>query len=579
MKNKNGLSLTFAALFENGWGWLVPYLLIYVYSWKLDALTTAQVLFIFQIFHISFLTLLACFFISKFKTFSKESLLFFGFLFLFFYLPGAYLEFPSDPWMHFWRIFRWQNMLIFAGHESANKFAYFWGYTTMSWVPILRHRMALDFYSAFSQLFLSYQIFRLSLRLGFSRRWSYLQTFSFAIFFGTNIFGMRYYALSSTLLALGGYFAFLELTLDSSRKIKAKILPLFLLLFLICFNHAEEILLLFISLSALFLFWVYQNLKEANKSIFIKICFAVVFIQILTGFFIKSFFPELYADIGLFQISPFGGFKVWHDGYRFRDTLGAHGLLGILFALLYFKKNPKLGLLTLFPTAACLLPWTTIFLICVLRASPDTAGVAYRVLYAFPASFALVFGLQNLTRYLSERYQFKHAIYFAPLIVLALAWSPEKPWRGRLFFQTLKVPESRSMKQLALTADWLKKKFWIGMETQIVSDPITMYVLSCHLGLARGPLYGFSSSMDIIKSPEDLNHFINTKGPRLALVGKPELAPESSPSLVAELSHHWSSDDGDLKKSFLNFSNFEGVLIQKKWPLEDAPPFYKAYIP
>ncbi|MBD0300883.1 MAG: hypothetical protein ICV85_01530, partial [Tolypothrix sp. T3-bin4] len=162
-------------LLSDGWFFFVPYLFFY-FSFKIFHLKVTYLQPIFIALHISNILI----FIASIYSFYKKDnsfnkLLFWAFIILLFLLPGAYLEFPSDAWAHFARIFVWQTSTFIDDNPTNYKFAYFWGWTFMAEVEPLGRRTALNLYSTFWQFLLAYQFYLFALRVGFSDSWAKVQ--------------------------------------------------------------------------------------------------------------------------------------------------------------------------------------------------------------------------------------------------------------------------------------------------------------------------------------------------------------------------------------------------------------------
>src|SRR6266536_2166570 len=208
------LNILSTALFSNGWFFIVPYLILYL-CFKYLNLPVVSLKTIFIFLHVCNSLLFLNYLYTTYKKSEVLDYIFWIGLILLFLIPGAYLEFPSDPWEHFRRIYAWQGY-TFVGENPLNyKFTYFWGWTFLYGVQPLYRRTALGFYSAFWQLLLAYQFYLLALRLGFSKSWVRIQVLATICLFGTNVFSFyRYYALSSTALAYIAYLAALILLMN-----------------------------------------------------------------------------------------------------------------------------------------------------------------------------------------------------------------------------------------------------------------------------------------------------------------------------------------------------------------------------
>ena len=159
------------ALFSNGWLFIVPYLLLYL-SFKSLHIPASLLKTVFIAFHLCIIPLLINYLFRISRKREAWDFVFWIGLFLLFLIPGAYLEFPADPWEHFRRIYAWQGFSFIDENPLSNKFSYFWGWTFVYMVPPLYRRTALSIYGAFWELVLAYQFYLLALRLGFSKSWA-----------------------------------------------------------------------------------------------------------------------------------------------------------------------------------------------------------------------------------------------------------------------------------------------------------------------------------------------------------------------------------------------------------------------
>lgn len=128
---------------------------------------------------------------------------------LLFYIPGVYLEWPSDPWEHLRRINEWRVLDTVGAHSSWMKSAYFIPYSLLSWCIGLRQLFWLDFYYTGICLLLCWQYYRFSRACGLGERSSMVFVIIQALLFGNNIFSFyRYYGISSSIYAQLGAIAF-----------------------------------------------------------------------------------------------------------------------------------------------------------------------------------------------------------------------------------------------------------------------------------------------------------------------------------------------------------------------------------
>lgn len=145
------------------------------------------------------------------------------FLGLLFWIPGAYLEYPADPWEHWGRMNRWKELVVIGadpGWFYKNTF-YFLAYSFGGKLPLPVGTIALDFYYAVLCLLLSWQYFRLARACGLSGPAATSFAFLQPILLGSNLFGFyRYYILSSTAFAQLGAIVAIRLAVVLSERLR-----------------------------------------------------------------------------------------------------------------------------------------------------------------------------------------------------------------------------------------------------------------------------------------------------------------------------------------------------------------------
>ncbi len=134
---------------------------------------------------------------------------------LIFYIPGVYLEWPSDPWEHLRRINEWRILETVGAHSYWSKSAYFIPYSLLSWCIGLRQLFWLDFYYTGICLLLCWQYYRFSRVCGLGERASMVFVLMQALLFGNDIFSFyRYYGISSSIYAQLGAIALTRVVLE-----------------------------------------------------------------------------------------------------------------------------------------------------------------------------------------------------------------------------------------------------------------------------------------------------------------------------------------------------------------------------
>jgi hypothetical protein len=138
---------------------------------------------------------------------------------LIFYIPGVYLEWPSDPWEHLRRINEWRILDTVGAHSSWHKSSYFIPYSFLSWCIGLRQLFWLDFYYTGICLLLCWQYYRLARACGLGEHASMIFVILQALLFGNNIFSFyRYYGISSSIYAQLGAIALTRIFLEWAAR-------------------------------------------------------------------------------------------------------------------------------------------------------------------------------------------------------------------------------------------------------------------------------------------------------------------------------------------------------------------------
>jgi hypothetical protein len=134
---------------------------------------------------------------------------------LIFYIPGVYLEWPSDPWEHLRRINEWRILDTVGAHSTWLKSSYFIPYSLLSWCIGLQQLFWLDFYYTGICLLLCWQYYRFARTCGLGERASMVFVIIQALLFGNNIFSFyRYYGISSSIYAQLGAVALTRIVLE-----------------------------------------------------------------------------------------------------------------------------------------------------------------------------------------------------------------------------------------------------------------------------------------------------------------------------------------------------------------------------
>ncbi len=586
-------------LFSEGWFFFVPYIGFYL-CFKLFHLNASYLQSIFLGLHFLNIGL----FIHYFQKVSRQNKLynlsFWIIIILLFLIPGAYLEFPSDAWEHFRRIFAWQASTLVGDNTVNYKFTYFWGWTLMSKVQPLYRRAALDIYSAFWQFLLAYQFYLFAIRIGFSQSWAKVQVLGTICLFGTNLFSFyRYYALSSTPLAYIAYLQSLSVILDIFDGKSQKASALIFLIPLMYYNHYQELLLLIISTGAIFISKVYENLEPDLRKKFTHVVLFVLIISFTLGAFVVKHYQQYVTLLDSFwetylqsyikdkevlffnkddtrYWSSWGILRIWDKNLPYFQTLGVHGYLSLIFSVIFWKKYRLLSTLTIAPLLILLFQPFTLFI-----ASIEGHYTTFRILFAFPTSFMLIVGLKEIVELIVIQFKSYINTYWLILFVVILfSLQPNLPWRGRLWFQLYNPPAQLSLKNLDVTAQWFFENRKLQPKCYIDSDATTGFMLATHFALypINHRLLVYNPSQ-LITPADNLESYINSYAKECALlVGVPAKMKLPPISKVGQLSGHWTPDlvrkDLDYNKDFVDATAFLNSL---GWTKTFVPPFYWLY--
>ena len=597
-------------LFANGYFFLVPYLCFYLYFKQFHG-ETYLLRIRFISFHFCNILLFSYYLYNVSKRIRRADFLFWTAVILLFLIPGAYLEFPSDAWEHFRRIFTWQTSIFVDDNPINYKFTYFWGWTLMSEVEPLYRRTALNIYSTFWQFLLAYQFYLFALRIGFSESWAKVQVVGTICLFGTNVFSFyRYYALSSTPLAYIAYLQALIVIIDICEGKRNKATALIFLIPLIYYNHYQELLFLVVSTIGIVTSKLYGTAKPRLRKkinyiviITLPLCFVcgafavkyfeyyAYFINQFWQLYLKNYFQE--KSIQNWAIDPiywskWGILRIWDMNLPYFQTLGVCGFISIFFSLIFWKKYNLLSIITLVPILILIFQPFTLFIIAI-----DDSYTTFRILYAFPYSFMFVVGLKEMAELVTNKLIKKPLAYnnyyinkycIIGFLVIVLSLQPSLPWRGRFWFQLYQPQTQLSLKNLDITAQWLFKNRQLKSICSLETDISTGFIVATHFNFYglwpynRLSVYNPSQN---IKTLEQLKKYLESEmGKSICsfLVGIPGKMVPPPISKVGQLSGHWKPDT---VRQNLNYSqefvDTLAVLKAQGWTQTFVPPFYWLY--
>ena len=300
-----------------------------------------------------------------------------------FYIPGVYLEYPSDPWMHFSRITEWSSLLNVGGHSVPNKSNYFLPYSILGNIPSDRQLSWLNVYYTAACLLLCWQYFRLAQGAGLSRRTAFLFVLAQTLLSGNSVFGFyRYYGIASTIVAEIAAIALIRLGLSAAgrestgrknpivltreRRLADSIssisrywnlVPSATLLFiLILLNHVQELGIAGLGLTAVAI-W---RLLEWRRSMLWWLSGAFLVLNVSAVFWWprNPVLDVVYRPQG--WLSAWYGFNILSAfspaGDRMLQILGGFGIANLAAGVVLLRRNHVAGWLTIVPILALLSP-------------------------------------------------------------------------------------------------------------------------------------------------------------------------------------------------------------------------------
>ncbi len=330
---------------------------------------------------------------------------------LLFWLPGIYLEWPSDPWEHLRRINEWHILDQVTAHSAWKKSSYFMPYSLTGHVTGLAQLTQLNFFYTGACVLLSWQYYRLARATGLGERTSMLFVVVNALTFGINVFSFyRYYGLSSSIFAQLGAVALTRLAIEAAHRCEAQGAPgrqpLYSLSLsglglsaLIVFNHLQGLGIAGLGILTAGV-W---RLSHWKRGIIGWLALAAVIASVAT----VLWFPRHPAVDEAYRLqgwlTPWYGFNLFSPASpafdRSLHILGAFGLFNLALSLwLVARRNHVAGWLTLMPVIVLALPCFALPFASVLasEASKETIVAFHRMLLAVPTGLALAATLSRV---------------------------------------------------------------------------------------------------------------------------------------------------------------------------------------
>lgn len=333
---------------------------------------------------------------------------------LLFWVPGVYLEFPSDPWQHYARINEWSWLQTVTEHSFWKKSSYYLAYSLIGQLtpPVLQLKWFEVYYTSCC-LLLCWQYYRLARTVGLSERASFLFVLLQALLSGNDLFGFyRYYGMASTIFAQLGAVALIRVVLEAlrpcvketgTRKQEPRlsvihrslvlVVSFSSLLSITAFNHVQGVGIAAFGLMAV----VVWRLIVWRRSMVYWLGSAALILSTVT----LVWWPQhplvetQYHMEGWF--SPWMGFNLFAPTSpafdRATHITGILGIINLLAGLWLLRLNHVVGWLTVTPVILMCLPFVVIPFSNMLAADTSLAGgyiiAFHRMFFSIPAGLAL----------------------------------------------------------------------------------------------------------------------------------------------------------------------------------------------
>jgi hypothetical protein len=586
--------------FSGGWAFLVPYLLLFL-LWHALRLPLSTLRWPFLALHAGLLGLLVSLARQRWSGVRRGDLWFWGLLALGFLLPGAYLEFPSDPWEHLRRMYEWP-LSAAPAHLYAPRFASVFAWSWLGDLAPASRRAGLAAYGAAWQLLVAYQFHALARRLGAPRGWARAQVLGTVFFMGNSALAFyRYYALGPLPMAYVAYLRALNLGLDWVETSRRRALELLLLLAVMGLNHPEEVLLTAVSAVALV---GYRTWGRRPGSRLLSIGALLIVLGMLASAAIR----RMLASESLPALTDWGFWTPAVQRLLF-EGLGLHGAAGVVLSSLLWRRHRQLALLTMVPVF--LLLWPPVALAFNL-VEPQRPHIAFRLLYAFPASFATVEVLRGWLAVACRRLVLPGVprAAVAVLLLAPAALAAEFPWRGRLWFQLLRPAADLTLETIEPAARWMQdNRFsvpgsgwdgaWVGDVAHVerawkdrparlrapscilVTDPATAWVLATGESLSlTTPRRVALPALETLPTFDALRSWVDELPICGFLISEAEPNQVAVESSVGGLSGHWEPDL--VRRNLHPPAEFVAMverLSELGWRRTPVPPFYGLWEP
>jgi len=343
------------------------------------------------------------------------------FLALVFYIPGVYLEWPSDPWTHLRWITEWATHDLVADHSAGYKSLYFFAYSFLGEFQAGSQFFWLNIYNTGMCLLLAWQYYLLAKAVGLGHRWAFLSVVVNVLTFGDVCFSFyRYYGLASTILAQIAAVALTRIAILPTQSTKANGSSILIsqaarsadfrerslgkmrfalllvarctaLLALIAYNHVEGFGIAGLCIASIAV-W---RLIEWRRSMMLFLTAGVFALSAAAILWWprNPLISTQYRPNGWLNVCYGFNLFAWPSpaADRAMQILGLFGIINILAALALLRKNHVIGWLTVGPLIGLSLPFVAIPFCGALARNGEPIFVFHRLLFAIPSGLALTY--------------------------------------------------------------------------------------------------------------------------------------------------------------------------------------------
>lgn len=365
---------------------------------------------------------------------------------LIFWIPGIYLEWPSDSWEHLRRINEWHILDQVIAHSSWKKFSYFLPFSLTGHGTGSTQLGGLGIYYTSIALLLAWQYYKLAIALQLNISLALFTAISTPLLLGNSSFSFwQYYGLSSSILGQIAVITALRWaitveigtitpsSLGIGIRLITTIVPIGALLIFALLSHPQAFISAVLGL-ALMLSWRWSLGRLVRLTCLIG--GLIVASMLVTLTLTRSpHWSELVESAG--WTGPGGGFALLDPRSpafeRALLIIGGFGFLNLAAALYLTRENHPASWLVLGPLALLACPVVAIPLLNVLIADHQPILVFHRILFMIPPTIAVAIVSDRLVKRFHARLPATQFILLIIILLALLVVPISRPTFNRIF--------------------------------------------------------------------------------------------------------------------------------------------------